>query len=84
MSISLHRGPNGEHGGGDGLLGTSMDGHRRALETEHLSLWHLCKGNLEEGYVQKRSTAQYFLCQNFKYVVKQAILKGTLTKSRPI
>jgi len=86
MSISLHRGPIGEHGGGDGLLGTSMDGQRRALETEHLSLslWHLCKGNLEEGYVQKHSTSQNFLCQMFKYVVKKAISKGTLTKSRPI
>ena len=84
MSISLHRGPIGEPGGRDGLLGTLMDGRRRALEMEHPSLWHLCKGNLEEGYVQKRSTAQNFLCQMFKYAVKQAISKGTRTKSRPI
>ena len=57
---------------------------RGVLEMEHLSLRHLCMGNLEEGYVQKRSTAQNFLCQMFKYVVKETISKGTLTQSRPI
>jgi hypothetical protein len=61
-----------------------MDERMRALEMQHPSLWHLCKGTLEEGYVQKRSTAQNFLCQMFKYAAKQAISKGTLSKSRPI
>jgi hypothetical protein len=30
-------------------LGTLRDSWRRALETEHLSLWALCEGNLERG-----------------------------------
>lgn len=50
-NISLQRGPIGEPRGGDGLPGTSTDGQRMAMETEHLSLWQFCKGNLEEGFL---------------------------------
>ena len=84
MSISFYRVPTGESGGRDDLLGTSLDGRRRALDMEHPSLQHLCKGNLEEGCVQKCSTVQNFLCQMFKYTVKQTISKETLKKFRPV
>ena len=43
------QGPRQGTGKGAYLPGTWKDGWRRAVETERLSLWELCKGNLQGG-----------------------------------
>jgi hypothetical protein len=84
---ALETGTVGTHGGGRFRSpGTPRISWRRALETEQLSLWALCKGNLEggsftgdpEGYVEEGSGAEHLSIGASLGIWKGARIPGTV------
>jgi hypothetical protein len=75
MDNILHKGPT-EELGGVSFTRTLRYRLRRALETEHLSLWGLCEGNLKGGLLLLGTVKDMYKKAVVKYVFLDRILNG--------